>query len=178
MDTKNSILEISLEHLFGLEGGYVNDPNDQGGETKYGISKKAYPKLNIKNLTIEQASAIYKQDYWDVCKCDDMDAQIAVVVFDAAVNHGARRAAMFLQHLVNSKIDGVIGKNTLASLHRHSNSVSDLVIQYLGIRAQFYHDIVRGDSRQAKFLKGWFIRLFKLQRFSLLDISLLDMGAQ
>lgn len=169
MDTKHSILEIALEHLFGLEGGYVNDPNDRGGETKYGISKKAYPKLNIQNLTIDQAAAIYKQDYWDVCKCDDMDAEMAVVVFDTAVNSGPRRAAMFLQQVVKSKADGVIGKNTIASLRKRTvlTSIDDLVIQYLGLRAQFYHDIVRGDSRQAKFLKGWFIRLFKLQKFSL-----------
>jgi len=176
MDTKNPILEIALEHLFGLEGGYVNDSSDRGGETKYGISKKAYPKLNIKNLTIEQASAIYKQDYWDVCKCDDMDIEMAIAVFDAAVNHGPRKAAMFLQQLVKSKLDGVIGNKTLASLRKHLvlNSTSELIIKYLGIRAQFYHDIVRGDSSQAKFLKGWFIRLFKLQKFIILDVGLID----
>jgi len=169
MDTQNTLLAISLEHLFGLEGGYVNDPADRGGETKFGISQKSYPKLNIKNLTLNQAAAIYKQDYWDICQCDDMPAEVAVIVFDAAVNHGARRASMFLQQLVNSKMDGVIGDKTLASLRKYLSrrTVDGVVVKYLSIRAQFYHDIVVGDSSQAKFLKGWFTRLFKLQQFSL-----------
>ena len=169
MKTQNTLLEISLEHLFGVEGGYVNDANDRGGETKFGISKKSYPHLNIANLTVERAAAIYKQDFWDVCKCDEMEAEMAVVVFDAAVNHGARRASMFLQQLVNSKMDGVIGDKTLASLRKYLSrrSADRVVIQYLTLRAQFYHDIVRGDSSQAKFLKGWFTRLFSLQQFSL-----------
>lgn len=175
MDKKNLNFKLALEHLFELEGGYVNDQADRGGETKYGISKKSYPKLNIKNLTREQAAAIYKQDYWEVCKCDEMDMEMATVVFDSAVNHGPRRAAMFLQVLTNSKLDGVIGKKTLASLRKRTvlHSIDNFVIQYLGIRAQFYHDIVTGDSSQAKFLKGWFIRLFKIQKFTLIDINLL-----
>jgi lysozyme family protein len=170
MNSESTFLrEKILEHLFGLEGGYVDDPDDRGGETKFGISKKAYPKLDIKNLTLRQASAIYLQDYWDACRCDDMDDMMAVLVFDAAVNHGARRAAMFLQRLVNSKMDGVIGNKTLAALRKKLIVYSDhdLMVEFLGYRAEFYHGIVQGDSRQAKFLRGWFNRLFKLQQFIL-----------
>ena len=61
MKNFNEIIEQVLEH----EGGYVNDPKDLGGETKYGITKRFYPDVDIKNLTVEQAKEIYKKDYWD-----------------------------------------------------------------------------------------------------------------
>ena len=64
------IWKTAINHTLELEGGYVNDPNDSGGQTKYGISKKAYPDLDIPNLTIAQAMEIYRKDYWDRCKCD------------------------------------------------------------------------------------------------------------
>ena len=55
--TFNEIIEKVLEH----EGGYVNDPHDAGGETNYGIAKRWYPNVDIKNLTKEQAKKIYKR---------------------------------------------------------------------------------------------------------------------
>jgi len=53
-----------VPHVLKREGGYVDDPTDRGGETKYGISKRSYPQLDIKNLTLEQALEIYRKDYW------------------------------------------------------------------------------------------------------------------
>ena len=58
--TFDEIIEVVLEH----EGGYVNDPHDAGGETNFGIAKRWYPDVDIKNLTKEQAKKIYHQDYW------------------------------------------------------------------------------------------------------------------
>src|SRR6185312_16903801 len=58
--------------VVGIEGGYSNDPRDPGGETKFGISKNAYPNLDIASLTLEQAQQIYLRDYWDACGCDTM----------------------------------------------------------------------------------------------------------
>ena len=54
------IVYDTLDH----EGGYVNDPTDPGGETNYGISKRAYPKIDIKALTKHEAVKIYYKDYW------------------------------------------------------------------------------------------------------------------
>ena len=51
--------KLAIPRVITNEGGYVNDPDDPGGETKYGISKRSYPALDIKNLTVEQATAIY-----------------------------------------------------------------------------------------------------------------------
>ena len=74
------------------EGGYVNDPRDPGGETKYGISKRAYPLLNIKNLSIEDAKMIYRKDYWDRAGCGTLEWPMCLVHFDACVNLGVSRA--------------------------------------------------------------------------------------
>jgi len=82
------VWDTSINITLGFEGGYVNNPNDKGGETKYGISKKAYPDLDIANLTIEQAKEIYKRDYWDRCKCAFIPDALSMALFDFAVNSG------------------------------------------------------------------------------------------
>lgn len=74
--------------VVGIEGGYVNDPADPGGETKYGISKRRYPDLDIKSLTLDQAKAIYLRDYWNPHDLDDLEYGKALLVFDCAVNGG------------------------------------------------------------------------------------------
>jgi len=84
---------IVLEH----EGGYSNDPRDAGGETRYGISKRAYPKLDIKNLTKREAIEIYRKDYWDAMKCDSLPEQIRLMVFDCAVNQGVGASSKILK---------------------------------------------------------------------------------
>jgi len=78
--------------IVGIEGGYSNDPRDPGGETKFGISKRAYPDLDIASLTLEQAQQIYLRDYWDACGCDTMTWERALCVFDMAVNQGQSAA--------------------------------------------------------------------------------------
>lgn len=78
-----------------LDDGYVNDPNDPGGETKYGISKRAYPNLNIKELTLSDALALYYRDYWYLAKL--LSFPLNVCVLDCAVNQGTKTAKNFLQ---------------------------------------------------------------------------------
>lgn len=75
--------------VIGIEAGYVNDPKDPGGETKYGISKRRYPNEDIKNLTIERAQFLYRRDYWSSNGCESMTWEQALLVFDAAVNGGS-----------------------------------------------------------------------------------------
>lgn len=82
----------AIKFVLKWEGGYTNDPNDPGGETKYGISKRAYPNLNIKALTESDAIAIFKRDYWDKANCDNLPYPLDFVVFDTAVNCGVSRA--------------------------------------------------------------------------------------
>lgn len=144
-------LEIVLEH----EGGYVNHPDDPGGETKYGISKRAYPYEDIKGLTLEKASLIYKRDYWDRCRCGELPWPLSLCVFDSAVNQGVVRATMLLQRAVNAKQDGVIGPVTLSKARQAGPDVSAL---FMAERAIHYASLPTFNT----FGRGWMRRLFKI----------------
>lgn len=85
-----------------IEGGYVNDPKDPGGETKYGISKRAYPQLNIRDLTPEGARAIYLKDYWTPAGCAGQPWALALAAFDCAVNQGVSVARLFLTEALDT----------------------------------------------------------------------------
>jgi lysozyme family protein len=122
------------------EGGYVNDPQDPGGETKYGISKRAYPKEDIKNLTIDRAYELYKRDYWDKCGCDNYDFPLACSVFDAAVNCGVKRALGWLEVA-------------------HSAEAFNLM------RERYYNVLVEKRPTLGKFKKGWMNRLNDLRKY-------------
>jgi lysozyme family protein len=104
----------AVEEVLRSEGGYVNDPRDPGGETNYGISKRAYPNLDIAKLTRDEAIAIYHRDYWLAAKCDKLPPALGVVVFDAAVNQGVSRAIQMLQSAIGVTVDGVIGPQTIS----------------------------------------------------------------
>lgn len=87
-----SLFDAAFLIVVGEEGGYVNDPQDPGGETKYGISKRSYPDINIKSLTLAEAKAIYQRDYWNVMGCDALRWEMALPAFDCAVNQGVGAA--------------------------------------------------------------------------------------
>lgn len=95
MEGKNDF-DKALKFVLKWEGGYSNDPNDPGGETKFGISKRSYPELDISKLTLEQAKEIYYQNYWLKSGCNELPFPFNIVVFDTAVNMGRRRAMEFL----------------------------------------------------------------------------------
>lgn len=110
--------------LVGHEGGYTADPKDRGNwtsgkigvgtlkGTKYGISAMSYPIVDIKNLTLENAKAIYKRDFWDKANCDDLPDAIRFDVFDMAVNSGIKRAIITLQKAIGATPDGIFGEQT------------------------------------------------------------------
>lgn len=95
-------------------GGRVGDGQLRG--TKFGISAAAYPTLDIANLALADAQAIYRRDYWDPVAGDRLDPPLALLVFDAAVNNGRGRAARWLQDAVGAVADGMIGDQTLAAV--------------------------------------------------------------
>jgi len=114
--------------IIGYEGGYSNDMRDSGnwttgrpghpGElkgTKFGISAAAYPTLDIKNLTLEQAKDIYHADYWLAIRADELPEAIRLDMFDTAVNSGVKQAVKILQIALGVKDDGIIGPITLGS---------------------------------------------------------------
>ena len=113
----------------GVEGGYVNDPADPGGETRYGISKRAHPDVDIKSLTLDQARNIYRRDYWQAASCDSMPERIGHLVFDCAVHHGVKTAIKLLQRALKVADDGEFGPITRGTLTaRDTNETADLLM--------------------------------------------------
>ena len=153
MKNFNEIIEQVLEH----EGGYVNDPKDLGGETKYGITKRFYPDVDIKNLTIEQAKEIYRKDYWDRNRVETLPQNLWHIYFDMCVNMGKRTAVKVLQRAAvnrgrNIEVDGGLGPMTIKAL---KGVELDRVRAY---RVKFYVDLITAKPEQEKFFLGWFRR--------------------
>ena len=142
--------------------GYVNDPDDTGGETKFGVAKNANPTVDIAKLTYAQAKVIYKRNYWDKCKCSELPERLATHLFDAAVNHGTTTAIKMLQRAVNVPDDGLIGPKTIAAIQAlPEKQVVYFLIQH---RRNFYLKIVERNPSQMKFLKGWMNRIQSLEQ--------------
>lgn len=153
-DRFDVIIEKTLKH----EGGYSNDKKDSGGETKYGISKKAHPNEDIKNLTKERAIEIYRNQYWKKPKISLIeDDSISQKVFDIGVNVGSNRSIKFLQRALNEiynslTVDGIMGNHTLKATNAADKD--KLLYLYKKHAKQYYESL-----NQPRFIKGWLNRL-------------------
>jgi lysozyme family protein len=155
MNFKDSV-KIILQH----EGGYVNDPADPGGETNFGIAKRFYPNLDIKNLTAEQAEDIYFNKYWLKMKLEGIQNDLLRLhVFDMGVNAGTFYAIKLLQQLVGAKDDGINGPATMLAVNTYKNQ-AELVEKYKEGRMLYYISLVEKKTEMIKFLKGWIKRVF------------------
>jgi len=144
--------------------GYVNDPVDPGGETKYGVAKNANPDLDIANLNWESAKDVYFRKYWLAAKCDKIDGRVAVLHFDSAVNHGVGKAAKFLQKAAGVEADGVIGPGTLGAVNAADPiELCELICDQ---RAKFYDDIIKNKPSQEKYRKGWMRRIDEMRAYT------------
>lgn len=154
--------------LLGHEGGFTDDPRDPGnwtggrvgaGElrgTKFGIAANTYPDEDIRNLTVERAKAIYRRDFWNPARADDLPAEVRYAVFDAAVNSGVRQAVRWLQRAVGVRDDGVIGPVTLAAVN--ATEPQALLRRMLSQRLRFMTDL----SSWPSFGRGWARRIASL----------------
>ena len=152
----NKVFAIALAHVLQYEGGYSNDPRDPGGETNFGISKRSYPNVDIKNLTKESAGEIYWKDYWVACKCDELPPKIAAIVFDMAVNQGVSTAKQILQKALNVKVDGNIGPKTLAAAVE-ATTQQKVVRDIACLRVEKY--LSMNNPTEETYEKGWIKRL-------------------
>lgn len=110
--------ERTMIFILGHEGGLSDDAEDKGGLTKFGISQKSYPDVDIRKLTQADALDIYRRDFWARCQCDHLPEPIAVIVMDCAVNQGASTAIRLLQKSLGVNADGVVGSQTIAAVQR------------------------------------------------------------
>ena len=110
-----TVFDDSFAFTVGVEGGLTDDPSDPGGLTNWGISQRSYPNLDIASLTIADAKAIYRRDFWNNFRGDDLPPQLAFLTFDAAVNNGLGRGAVWLQRAIGTVEDGQVGPATIAA---------------------------------------------------------------
>ncbi len=148
-------IKVILKH----EGGYVNDSDDPGGETNMGISKRAYPEIDIKRLTEAEATAIYYDDYWRPARVEDVPENLRLIYFDMVVNMGKRRATKILQESISAKgiktsVDGLIGPNTIANAKKSGLEPGRL----RSYRVKYYADLVNRKPNLEKFWYGWYRR--------------------
>lgn len=158
-----SLFPALIERVLSHEGGYVNDPRDPGGETKFGIAKRSYPAVDIRNLTREGAMAIYERDFWARVQGDRLPRAFAFQALDAAVNHGIGNAVRWMQRAAGVADDGVIGPMTLAAVAR--TEPADLVLAFNAERLEFYAKLQTFDT----FGRGWTRRVAGNLRFAAQD---------
>ena len=154
MSNFEKCLEIILHH----EGGYVNHPKDPGGETNLGVTKRVYEEWggtkDMKDLTVEDVAPIYKKNYWDRVKGDDLPNGLDLCIFDFAVNAGPGRAAKMIQKMIGVTVDGGIGPNTLRALGLYEEEVggvAEVIVEYQKQRQLYYESLSTFDT----FGKGW-----------------------
>lgn len=177
------------------EGGLTDHPNDRGGITAYGVSYEfasgiarttkgsnflasigvslPISRQSIRDLTKKQAAQIFRHEFWDKLNLDALPYRQAAILYDAAVNHGPKRAVILSQRGFNKSAnanwrrldeDGIIGPKTRAALRKDTDA---LCIETIQARRDFYHAIVRNDATQKVFLKGWLNRANALEAFIL-----------
>ena len=159
-----------LPHILKHEGGWVNHPRDPGGATMKGVIQRTYdswrdrqgqPRQSVRNITDAEVSAIYRRDYWDAIRGDDLPAGIDYCVFDFAVNSGINRAARYLQGAVKVAQDGKIGPATLATVK--GKNPSAIINEICNSRMAF----LRGLSTFPTFGKGWTRRVEEVRALAL-----------
>ena len=155
-------LKVILKH----EGGLVDHKSDPGGITKYGISLRFIQRngidintdgrvdsKDIVEITIEEASEIYKTYFWDKMRLEGISNDLLKLhLFDMGVNAGTRTAVILLQKILRVEPDGIIGKRTLAAIDNYKGS---LVAEYIVARLNYYHKLTVRNPKLKVFLKGW-----------------------
>lgn len=175
LDLKQRIINDIIE----IEGGYVDDPSDSGGQTKYGITKIVANKWgyngDMKNLPYDIAFKIYSSKYWDVMKLDSIatiSPYLAEELADTGINMGVVRSGRFLQRCLNVLslkgslhqklvLDGAIGSRTIEALNKFTNSrrndgVEVLLKMLNCLQGEFYISLAERREKDQKFIFGWF----------------------
>lgn len=165
----DALFSKAFDELIGIEGGYVNDPTDRGGETKYGISKRSYPNEDIRGLTLQRAKEIYYKDFWQKTGADRVyDDKISNELFDTGVNMGVGTATRFFQQALNLMnrnqrdfpdlvVDGILGVKTFRGYDKVDKSILLKVLN--GLQFCRYKEICERDPSQEKYFNGWMKRI-------------------
>lgn len=173
-----NVWNLAFNFTEGYEGGYVNDPNDDGGETFRGISRvhhsdwggweiidrfkvmSDFPRCAERDHVLSaMMKAFYRIEFWDVVHGDELPWKMAVAVFDFAINSGPGRAIRYMQSVLGVDVDGMIGPRTVKAAHDQGENA---VVELLARRAKFIHEIMDNKPSQKVWAMNWFRRLFRL----------------
>lgn len=161
--------QASFDAMIVSEGGFVNHPDDPGGMTNLGVTKKVWEawvghpvtEAEMRVLTPELVAPLYKRRYWDACKCDEMPTGLDYLVFDFAVNAGPNRAAKTIQTAVGATADGAIGPITLAAIKKQDPA--ELIVNFGEAKEAFYRMLPTFPM----FGRGWMNRVRHVQTAAL-----------
>jgi lysozyme family protein len=174
-----TLFEKCISIILKNEGGFQNDPADIGNftvngvlrGTKYGISARIFPNLDIKNLTEDQAKNIYFKYYWQPMNLEGIkDELLTLHIFDHAINCGKGTAIRMIQRLVETKADGIIGPVTKLAINEYKpisrvvngyGLLSTLAEHYIYARYCYYSELVIRRPMAKRYLKGWHNRIEK-----------------
>ena len=160
----DKLFEQAFNYLLLFEGGFSDDKNDKGGITKFGISERSYPNIDITQLTLEEAKNIYYEDFWLKNKCNRVTyAKVAIKLFDISVNTGLKVAARILQRAVRASgimlnEDGIIGERTIHSVNKIDGEI--LLSALKSEIAGYYRIIITKNDRLKVFENGWLNRAY------------------
>ncbi len=147
-----------IDFVAEREGEWGNTPNDRGGRTRWGISSKAFPNVNLDELTLEGAKELYRTEFWEPLRAGELPPAAGLVLLDWAIHSGAPRVARKLQIAVGAAPDGRIGPKTLARARAYAPK--ELVERLLLLRVDYILDICAADPTQP--LQGWLNRVVLL----------------
>ena len=154
-------------HYGDMEYAVVeNEPGDSGGKTKFGLDSASHPELDLDTLTLEEASLVYKREYWERAHCPQLPWPLSQVQFDGAVNTGISQQMKFLQRAAGVNPDGAWGPNTSRAT---GNMISEIGLKSLCIdvcdkKEEFYKNLVSKKPNLNRFLRGWLNRLNDLRK--------------
>lgn len=154
----------AVERVLTEEGGYVRNPSDPGGETRYGISRREYPRLDLRSLTREQAIAIYYRDFWRKQNYAELPAPLGEKLFDLAVNMGPAEAVRCIQRALRAcshrvDEDGVLGPVTVAAARSVAPGALNSALRS---EAAAYYRLTAARWRgECEFLAGWLNRAYE-----------------
>lgn len=148
--------ESAVTKTIRREGGdqFTEDPDDPGGATRFGISKRAHPEVDPQNLTLDGAKAIYRKEYWDPLQGDSLAVQaIAEALFDTAVNMGVAQAVKLAEVVLGLPADGTMGPALLAALN--AADAGEFAAGFTLAKVARYLTLVKKNPKLEKFFYGW-----------------------
>ena len=146
-----------IDRILAEEGGLSDHPSDPGGLTQYGISQRSYPTLDIAGLTLDDAKALYRRDYWNCLHGDQLPSGLDVLLLDCAINQGPVTAIKLLQRALRIREDGIIGPETLNAAAAAMPGLLDTFAAERALRYEL-------NPNEATFGRGWYRRLLRMHR--------------